>query len=100
MLAPVFGNPIDMPHWNDNNPLVLAKRNAAALRGLAIYFNCGQDDNYGFEKGAELLHDELKKEGVKHEYHAYEGDHSFNYFMSHFDEVMEFHSKAFAKASK
>lgn len=98
VLAPVFGNPINLPHWNDNNPLVLAKRNAPALRQLAIYFNCGDDDNYGFEKGAARLHDELRKEGVKHEYHAYEGDHSFTYFMSHFDEVMEFHSKAFAKA--
>jgi S-formylglutathione hydrolase FrmB len=98
VLAQVFGNPINLPHWNDNNPLVLAKRNAPALQKLAIYFNCGQDDDFGFEKGAEMLHDELRKEKVKHEYHAYDGDHSFNYFMSHFAEVMEFHSKAFAKA--
>ena len=62
---------------------------------MAIYFNCGQDDNYGFEKGAFALHDELQKLGVKHEYHAYPGDHSFSYFLSHFDEVMEFHSRAF-----
>jgi S-formylglutathione hydrolase FrmB len=95
VLAPVFGNPIDVSHWNDNSPFVLAKRNAAGLRRLAIYFNCGQDDNYGFEKGAARLHEQLQKEGVKHEYHAYAGDHSFTYFMSHFDEVMEFHSKAF-----
>ena len=34
------------------------------------------------------------KEGVKHEYHAYPGDHSLTYFLSHFAEVMEFHSEA------
>jgi S-formylglutathione hydrolase FrmB len=96
ILGAVFGKPIGVPHWNDNNPFVLAKRNAAALRKMAIYFNCGQDDNYGFEKGAAALHDELQKENVNHEYHAYPGDHSLSYFMSHFDEVMEFHSKAFA----
>ena len=62
---------------------------------MAIYFNCGQDDNYGFEKGAASLHGELQKEGIKHEYHAYPGDHSLTYFLSHFDEVMEFHSSAF-----
>jgi enterochelin esterase-like enzyme len=69
--------------------------NRAALRRLAIYFNCGQDDDYGFEKGASALHEQLEKEGVKHEYHPYEGDHSLRYFLTHFPEVMEFHSAAF-----
>jgi S-formylglutathione hydrolase FrmB len=96
VLGAVFGKPINVAHWNNNSPFVLAKRNAAALRKTAIYFNCGQDDNYGFEKGAAALHDELQKEGVKHEYHAYPGDHSLTYFLSHFAEVMEFHSQAFA----
>jgi S-formylglutathione hydrolase FrmB len=95
VLAPVFGKPINVAHWNENSPFVLAKKNAAALRKLAIYFNCGQDDNYGFEKGAAALHEELQREGVKHEYHPYPGDHSLTYFLSHFAEVMEFHSKAF-----
>jgi len=95
VLAAVFGKPINVPHWNENSPFVLAKRNVAALRKLAIYFNCGQDDNYGFEKGAAALHDELQKEKVRHEYRPYPGDHSLTYFLSHFEEVMEFHSKAF-----
>jgi S-formylglutathione hydrolase FrmB len=98
VLAAVFGNPIDVAHWNENSPFVLARKNAEPLRSVAIYFNCGQDDNYGFEKGAAQLHEELLKEGVKHEYRAYAGDHSFTYFMSHFEEVMEFHSKAFFPA--
>jgi S-formylglutathione hydrolase FrmB len=95
VLTTVFGNPINVPHWNENSPFLLAKKNAAALRKTAIYFNCGQDDNYGFEKGAAALHDELKKENVKHEYHSYPGDHSLTYFLEHFAEVMEFHSRAF-----
>ena len=96
VLAAVFGNPINVAHWNENSPFVLAKKKCGrACEKLAIYFNCGQDDNYGFEKGAAALHEELQKEGVKHEYHAYPGDHSLTYFLSHFAEVMEFHSKAF-----
>jgi S-formylglutathione hydrolase FrmB len=95
VLADVFGDPINIPHWNANNPFLLALKNAAELKKLAIYFNCGQDDNYGFEKGAAALHDELQKLGVKHEYHLYPGDHSFTYFLAHFTEVMEFHSRAF-----
>jgi S-formylglutathione hydrolase FrmB len=98
VLGAVYGKPINVPHWNDNSPFVLAKRSAAALRKMAIYFNCGQDDNFGFERGAAELHDELKKENVKHEYHPYPGDHSISYFLSHFDEVMQFHSKAFGQA--
>ena len=48
---PVFGKPIEARHWNENNPLLLAKKNAEGyLCVMAIYFNCGQDDNYGFEK--------------------------------------------------
>ena len=99
VLDPVFGKPIDVAHWNANNPFLLARKNAAALRKLAIYFNCGQADNYDFEKGAAALHEELLKEGIRHEYHAYPGDHSVTYFLSHFAEVMEFHSKAFGLLS-
>jgi S-formylglutathione hydrolase FrmB len=95
LLAAVFGSPIEVAHWRDNSPFVLAQRNVVAVRRLAIYFNCGQDDNYRFEKGAAALNAQLQKEGVKHEYRPYPGDHSLPYFLSHFTEVMEFHSRAF-----
>jgi S-formylglutathione hydrolase FrmB len=95
LLAAVFGSPIEVAHWKDNNPFVLAAKNQAALRRMNIYFNCGQDDNYGFEKGAAALHGQMQKENVKHEYHLYPGDHSLSYFLEHFTEVMEFHSQAF-----
>jgi len=95
VMAAVFGNPINIPHWDANNPFLLAKKNAAELRKVAIYFNCGQEDNYGFEKGAAKLDQELSQERVAHEYRPYPGDHSIGYFLSHFEEVMEFHSRAF-----
>lgn len=95
VLRPVFGRPIDVRHWNENNIFLLVKRNSVALRRLSIYFNCGQADNYGFEKGNAALNGELSREHIKHEYQAYPGDHSIAYFLSHFAEVMEFHSRAF-----
>ncbi len=95
VLAKTFGSPIAVQHWQENSPFNLAHQNQAALRRVAIYFNCGQEDDYGFEKGAAALHAQLEKENVKHEYHLYPGSHSFSYFMAHFPEVMEFHSKAF-----
>jgi S-formylglutathione hydrolase FrmB len=95
LLATVFGDPIEVSHWKENSPFVLAARNQAGVRRLTIYFNCGQDDNYGFEKGAAALHEQLQKQHITHEYHPYPGDHSLSYFLAHFTEVMEFHSRSF-----
>jgi S-formylglutathione hydrolase FrmB len=95
LLGAVFGNPINVVHWRQNDPLVLAKSNAAGVRKLAIYFNCGRNDDYGFEKGAEALHRQLVTEGIPHEFHLYPGDHSLGYFQDHIGETIEFHSRAF-----
>lgn len=95
VLQPVFGNPIDSSHWEQNSPFALAKKNATGIARLAIYFNCGQSDDYGFESGAAKLDELLTAEKIKHEYHSYPGDHSLTYFLSHFAEIMEFHSRAF-----
>jgi S-formylglutathione hydrolase FrmB len=96
LLGTVFGEPIDALHWQENSPFVLAKQNKAGLRRLAVYFNCGQEDDFGFEKGAEALHQELQAEGIQHEYHSYPGDHSLTYFLTHLGETLEFHSRVFA----
>jgi S-formylglutathione hydrolase FrmB len=95
-LTGVFGNPIDMAHWQANNPFVLARKNRAGVKKLAIYFNCGDRDDYGFEKGAAALDRQLTAEGIPHEYHLYPGDHGLEYFLTHLGETMEFHSRAFA----
>jgi len=95
LLGTVFGQPVDVTHWKENSPFVLAKKNEARLRKLAIYFNCGQEDDYGFEKGAQALHQQLQAEGIRHQYHLYPGDHSLTYFLAHIGETMEFHSRAF-----
>jgi S-formylglutathione hydrolase FrmB len=97
LMGPAFGEPIDGPHWQANNVFVLARKNQSGLKNLAIYFNCGQQDDFGFEDGAAALHRQLQAEGVKHEYHSYPGDHSLTYFLSHMGEVMEFHSRVFAE---
>jgi len=56
LLGSAFGNPINIPHWKQNDPLILARTNKAAIRHLAIYFNCGAEDDFGFEVGAQALH--------------------------------------------
>ncbi|HXZ32159.1 MAG TPA: alpha/beta hydrolase family protein [Terriglobales bacterium] len=100
LLGSVFGNPIKVAHWNANSPFVLAKKNRIAIGKLAIYFNCGRDDEYEFEDGAEALHRLLDAEGINHEFRLYPGDHSGSYFLAHLGEVMQFHSEHFAAARK
>src|ERR1700733_7263304 len=36
LLAPVFGNPIDVLHWQQNSPVVLAKKNRSQIRSTAL----------------------------------------------------------------
>ena len=100
MLAPVFGNPVDVPHWNQNSPFVLARQNRGKILAtrLAIYFNCGLDDDFGFETGASELHRQLQSEHIPHESHLYSGNHSSEYFLAHLGETMVFHSRNFAAA--
>jgi len=94
--APLIGDPINVAHWRANDPFALARKNKVACKNTAIYFNCGQTDDYGFENGAAALDKQLTSEGIAHEYRPYPGGHNMNYFLSHLAEVIEFHSKAFA----
>jgi len=95
LLGSAFGDPINIPHWKQNDPVTLARTNRAGIAKLAIYFNCGKDDDFNFEVGAEKLHRLLQSEKIKHEYHLFPGDHSPGYFLSHLGETLEFHSKQF-----
>jgi S-formylglutathione hydrolase FrmB len=92
------GSVLDLRHWNQNSPFVIAKQNRGLIRstGLSIYFNCGNEDEFGFEKGAEELHRQLEAEGIGHEFHVYPGHHDAAYFLTHLGETLAFHSQAFA----
>jgi S-formylglutathione hydrolase FrmB len=96
-VASVFGNPINAKHWKENDPFLLAKENKLGIAKLAIYFNCGQDDEFGFEEGARALDKQLKAEKIKHEFHLYPGNHGSSYFLAHLGETMQFHWKSFER---
>jgi S-formylglutathione hydrolase FrmB len=98
MLAEVFGNPIDPAHWEETSPFTLARKNAAALRKLHIYFDCGDRDDYGFDRGAKMLDQQLTAEHIPHEFHLYPGGHDVPYLLSHISASIEFQSKQFSAA--
>jgi S-formylglutathione hydrolase FrmB len=97
LLAGAFGNPIDVAHWNQNSPLELARLRRAQIRGQLIYINCGEQDEYGFSRGAAELDRVLERNHLPHEFHLYPGGHNAGYFLAHLGETMEFHGQAFAR---
>ncbi len=93
ILGDVFGSPPDRSFWDHNNPLDIAR--TADLAGMKIYFDCGSQDDYGFEAGARALHNVLVGRRIAHEFHLYPGGHNGSYFAAHLPASLRFHSAAF-----
>jgi S-formylglutathione hydrolase FrmB len=98
LLGGTFGTPFDAPFWGRNNPFTLAK-NGPRPAGLRIYFDCGTEDDYGFNVGAQQFHDLLVSREIPHEFHLYPGGHDWTYFAQHFPASLEFQSHAFESAA-
>jgi len=92
-----FGSPPDAAFWDRNSPAVIAK--TAALANLKIYFDCGDEDDFGFEAGATGLDRVLISRKIPHEFHLYPGRHDWQYFATHLPTSLEFHSQLFSKAA-
>ena len=56
---------------NLNSPFVLAKKNSALLSKTEIYFDCGTEDRYGFNRGARKLDQTLTSPKIPHEFQFY-----------------------------
>ena len=98
VLTKVFGDPIDPAFWNLNSPFVLARKNAALISNMKIYFDCGTEDSFGFYAGASELHQTLDSLKIPHEFHLYPGGHNVPYLLTHRDASFQFHSRAFESA--
>jgi len=96
ILGDVFGSPPDRQFWDRNNPLNIAR--TADLAGMKIYFDCGAQDDYGFEAGAQALDNLLRSRHIAHEFHLDPGGHNWSYFSGHLPNSLRFHSAAFRHA--
>ena len=94
MMGNAFGSPFDRAYWNRNNPFTLVE-NGAHPEGMKIYFDCGTEDQFGFDAGAQAFHELLLAKKIPHEFHLYPGGHDWIYFADHFPASLEFHSRAF-----
>ena len=95
VLGATFGSPPDPAFWERNSPLTLA--HSANLAGMKIYFDCGDQDDFGFETGAIALDKRLTARHIPHEAHIYPGRHDWQYFAEHLPTSLQFHSRLFAQ---
>jgi S-formylglutathione hydrolase FrmB len=95
LFGEIFGMPVDRAFFEKHNPITLA-RTAAGLERMKIYFDCGTEDEYGFDRGARALTDALKARKIAHESHLYPGGHGPAYLAAHVHATFEFHSRVFA----
>jgi S-formylglutathione hydrolase FrmB len=96
-LQSVFGQPVDRAFWDRQSLFTLARR-AAPADNWKIYFDCGSEDDFGFEEGNQALDRALTTRGIRHEFHLYPGTHGWDYFARHLPASLEFHAKAFMAA--
>lgn len=89
-----FGSPFDREYWNRESPFTIVKTHPRPL-GLKVYVDCGLEDSFGFEHGAEKFHQLLDSRGIPNEFHLYPGAHDWAYFAQHLPASLEFQSRAF-----
>jgi S-formylglutathione hydrolase FrmB len=94
VLGKAFGSPVNAAFWQRENPFTIVK-DGPRPAGLQIYFDCGTEDDFGFNKGAQQFHDLLNVRGITHQFHLYPGGHDWEYFAEHLPASFEFQSHAF-----
>jgi enterochelin esterase-like enzyme len=98
---PVYGWPIDVPHWEEWNPLKeAATLPVETLQKLKIYFDCGDKDRFGFDKSNAELHKILDERKVEHEWHLRSGNHGRDYYEEYCPLSFQFHGAIFDAAPK
>lgn len=94
LLGPAFGTPFDAAFWNRESPFTIVRKRPRP-KNLKIYFDCGEQDDYGFNRGAVAFDRLLTQRRIPHEFHLYPGGHDWAYVAAHFQASLQFHSRAF-----
>lgn len=82
------------PYFKTHNALELIKSmSKEEIESVRWYIDCG-DDDFLFE-GNSLIHIELNKRNIKHEFRIRDGAHTWTYWRESLPEVLKFVSDAF-----
>ena len=99
ILQTSFGSPLNGAYWDQNNPMNLADH-PERFRQLKLYFDCGDHDRYGFEGGAQVLHQKLAAKGFPHEFALRPGEHGWSYLNQYIKYSLLFHWQLFAHVER
>jgi putative tributyrin esterase len=102
LIGNIFGDPPDEAYFRSVNPIYIAEANAAAIKksGLKIYFDCGEQDRYGFQIANKDFDERLTRLGIAHEFHLFPGNHGWEYMISVADHSYPFLWKNFKTDGK
>lgn len=94
LMGVLFGDPPDLSFYEKSSAFHLARTAPLpALKRMTIYFDCGENDRYGFNLGTTAMDKLLTQRGVPHEAHIYPGGHDWPFVLAHFDASLEAQSK-------
>ena len=102
LVGKIFGDPPDEEYFRAANPVFVVEQNLAAIKksGIKIYFDCGEQDRYGFQEPNKAFDEKLTKLGLAHEFHLYPGGHGWEYMISVADHSYTFLWKNFKTDGK
>ena len=79
-------------HWNNNNPIYLAKTiSVEKLKSVNWYITCGDDDWLYY--GNSVLRKIFRDRGIPHEYRVMDGRHNWYYWRTHIGEGLKYISE-------
>lgn len=82
----------DEKEMQENDPVYLAQH--SDLKGLQVYLDCGDEDDYGFQNSLQPFYELLKKNNPDAQFHLNKGGHNMGYWGEHVDEYLMFYSPA------
>jgi S-formylglutathione hydrolase FrmB len=102
LVGRIFGDPPDEEYFRAANPIFVVEQNLAAIKkaGIKVYFDCGEQDRYGFLEPNKAFDEKLTKLGLAHEFHVFPGGHGWEYMISVADHSYTFLWKNFKTDGK
>lgn len=72
------------------DPIQLAQKND--LKGIKVYLDCGDQDQYEYWKGNKIVGDILRSRGIEAEDHVFPGSHEGSYWMLNNEKYLLFYA--------
>ena len=91
----VYGG--DIANWRSHDPYSVIEDSSSA--GVALYLDCGSEDDFQFNALAAALDELLTSKGVNHECHSVPGGHNDDLFAARIEHSLRFHMRHFEQTA-